>query len=131
MAWPRFVASVLGASVSDVPIKTRDMFFEFVELGLGIQTEDNTSLTLLDRGNSPLQSEVVGVDKKIKVYCDLADDANTEVLLLGYDENGNWIRTSQSGSILDGEIVAASVAGTLSTKLFSSVTGVQKEATNG
>lgn len=67
-----------------------------------------------------------GNNKKVNLVCDLASDVGKDVLLLGYDANGNWIRTDQGGTILDGELVPlAQGAGTTSTNFFSSLTGVQ------
>jgi len=48
------------------------------------------------------------------------------VLVLGYDSNGNWIRTDQGGTFKDGEIIKlAQAPGTQSTIKFTSVTDIQ------
>lgn len=131
LVWPRQIAAILAASVCDSPMKTRDMFHEFVELGMGLLSDETYITELIDRGTSPLFSAITGTTKLVKVYCDLAADVGTSVLLLGYDENQNWVRTQQGGVWLDGEIVLASLAGTLSTKIFSVITAVQKAETSG
>jgi hypothetical protein len=134
LVFPRQVASVLSVALSNVPIRSRDMFFEFMGSGIGVQNAGDCqvcSQQLLDRGNTPVFEQISGVVSKVKVYRDLLVDDLTPILILGYDENGNWIRTLQGPSYQDGEIVLASAAGTLSTNIFSVVTGVQKPVTSG
>lgn len=132
LVWPKEIASILSVAVCKYPIKSRNSFFEFVEFGTGVLDDQNTTLQLVPRNNSPLnKAEIVGTDSNVIVYCDLLEDEGATVLLLGYDENGNWIRTLQGATYADGEIVAATQAGASSTKFFSSITGVQKPATNG
>lgn len=132
LVWPRQVAAILAASIQQVPVKIRDPFFEFIELGMGIQDTCNASCQFLTPDSTwPVFSPIVGNNKKCKLYCDLSADVGTAVLILGYDENHNWIRTQQGGVWLDGEVVLASLAGTLSTKKFTVITGVQKPETNG
>jgi len=132
LVWPRGVAAIQAVAVSSQPIRNRDIYFEFLELGPGIQDSDCSCMEgMVDRQNTPVFQQMTGVDSKVKVYSDLTADVGTNVLLLGYDENGEWIRTVQGGVYADGEVVAASAAGTLSTNKFSLITGIQKPVTNG
>ena len=131
LVWPRQVAAILAAAVCNSPIKNRDEFFEFIELGFGLQDSDHIGEGLLARDTSPVFSQVVGSDKKLKLYCDLPADVGLESLFLGYDENNNWIRTMHLGALSDGEWIAASLAGTLSVNKFSVITGVQNPLASG
>lgn len=140
LVWPRQVASILAAAQSLVPMKPRGMFYEFLDFGIGIQDPEPGSgdeggvNEFIDRNPTCLFSEIRGLDKKVGVYCDVNDDIGEDVLLLGYDENGQWIRTEVAGVWQDGETVSASntnTYGTLSTNKFSAITGVQKSACNG
>jgi hypothetical protein len=74
---------------------------------------------------------------QLVIQCDVAADVGATVLILGYDANGNWIRTNPSGVWQDGVTVALSqTPGTTVTfnstpVVFSKVTGIQKSVTNG
>ena len=65
-----------------------------------------------------------GTDKKIQVYTDIIETGTPVITLYGYDENGIWIQTQVSGAWIDGEQVALTGGPILSTKFFSSLTGV-------
>lgn len=144
LVWPREVASILTIALNKCPLRSRNMFWEFRGLGIGVQTGGacsgsvpcgtscgSSTSDVLDQGSIPVQTPITGVNSKVKVFRDLAVDEGTPILLLGYDGNGNWIRTIQSGVYEDGEVVLASAAGTLSTNIFSVITGVQKPITSG
>jgi hypothetical protein len=131
LVWPRQVASIVAASVCSSPIKTRDAFFEFIQDAYGIRDEDDNpvgDLTLIDASppTSCVYSQVTGVDKALNFVCDLVSDVGETVQVMGYDENGNWIRSFVGGLWVDGEqIVLAQSPGTFSTHIFSSVTDMQ------
>lgn len=80
----------------------------------------------LYRGRFCTFKDIIPTGKKLNFVCDLASDVGKQVLALGYDDNGNWIRTNQGGTIKDGELVAfAQGAGTNSTNNFSSINDLQ------
>lgn len=134
---PNEVAAVWAWATSNVPMKARDMAFEFVETTQGIQSSTNPSRQALDRGNTPVFRQITGITNNVKVYNDLTDDNNTPVLLLGYDENGNWIRKRQAGVWKDGILVLSSTVGVIALndagnpQIFSTITGVQLSRRNG
>jgi hypothetical protein len=54
------------------------------------------------------------------------DDVGQQVLVLGYDNNNNWIRTRQNGVYADGQLISlAQGTGTRSAIMMSKVTGIQ------
>ena len=129
--WPPEVASVRGVAVCQAPLVNRDVFFEFSRLAMGI---DGPTYGHIDQINMPTYAPVTGVTSQLKLYCDLADDVTLGVRFMGYDENGNWIRSEEpvgSGNWFDGELVLPSTIGALSTHIFSSVTGAQKQRSKG
>lgn len=138
---PRQIAAVEEVAVCDHPIPVRNKWFEFLETGFGLRSERTGASScnsgscygpgLLDRGNVCTFADIIGIDKKIKVYADVAEDADAVILLLGYDENNIWIRTQVDGEWIDGEQVSISTTPATSTKFFSALTGVQKPITNG
>lgn len=145
LVWPRQFASIEAIAVCDVPVTIRNEWFEFLSNAAGIQQDGGncnsaagcTTLCggtqLYDRGTVCSFDEIIGTNKKIKVYADVSEDAGSKILLQGHDENNNWIRTLVSGSWVDGEYVTISSVpgGTLSTNFFTSLTSVQKPVTNG
>lgn len=145
LTMPPQVAALERASICGSSLRIHDQWYEFLENGFGVQHSINGSTggscstaggacfgmgDALQRGTFPTFADVQGVNKKLTVVCDRVSDVGKAVLLLGYDENNNWIRTSQSGVIRDGELVAlAQAAGTTTTNNFSVVTDVQAPAT--
>lgn len=123
---PRQMATIETASMCGWPMDVHDYWFEFIGNGPGIATECSCWGTANYRGRYPTFADVHGTNKKLNFVCDLAGDVGKFVLALGYDENNNWIRTNQSGTIKDGELIAyAQSAVTTSTNFFSKVTDLQ------
>lgn len=132
LTWPRQILGIEAVSLCNIPMRIRNEWFEFLEFGTGLQTPSDCGLQLFDRGMACAFNDIAGTNKKIKVYADVTEDEDAQILLQGYDENGIWIRTEVDGEWVDGEYVDLAVSpGTLSTKKFSVLTGVQKPVTNG
>lgn len=129
---PPQVATIEKVAVSAVPIPVRDFWYEFMENGWGVRDSLSGTDESLYRGHYPCFADITGVNKKVKVICDLATDVGREVLILGFDENQNWVRTLQGGVMADGEVVLlAQTPGTLSTKLFTAISDIQPPQTSG
>lgn len=141
---PVQISTIEKAAICGSPIRVHDQWFEFLENGLGLRSGMDTSSTsgtccgtglnswgcgvgeVLYRGRFCTFKDIIGTGKKLNFICDLVSDVGKEVLALGYDDNGNWIRTTQSGSIQDGEVIAlAQSGGTNSVNNFSCVTDLQ------
>jgi hypothetical protein len=123
---PRQIATIEKIAVSHHPIPVRDFWYEWLDNGWG--TRDDTSGTneCLFQRRVPLFSDFVPDNKKANVICDLSSDLGKPVLVLGYDDIGNWIRTVQDGVMADGEVVLlAQTPGTLSSNKFSVVSDIQ------
>lgn len=142
LVWPRQFATIEQVAVCNQPVRIRNNWFEFMENGIGLRDGNCNSengncrsacdgMQLFDRGNVCAFADIIGTNKKIKVYADVAEDAGAKILLQGYDENNNWIRTEVDGEWVDGEYVTISTTPQTSTKFFRSLTGVQKPLTNG
>ncbi len=135
---PATLDTIERAAVCHSPVRVRDMWYEFLDNGWGTESQGpgcascggafgcGCSGGAKYRGNFPSFSDIAGTNKKLNLICDLSEDVGKEVLVLGYDQNNNWIRTDQDGVIKDGELVAlAQSPGTLTTKFFSSLTDLQ------
>jgi len=132
LTWPRQFETIESLAVCDRPIPVRNEWFEFNEMGWGLRKEtDEMGTQMYDRGTACAFEDIIGRDKKIKVYCDIDQGPTPAILLQGRDENGNWIRTLVSGSYVDGEYVVPTVTGTLTVNKFTCLTGVQKPITSG
>lgn len=143
ITWPRQIAAIEAVAVCGEGVTIRNGWFEFLE-NVGIQSDDDCTDSNCCSGSScgGMQfydrpgifctfADIIGDNKLLRVYSDVAEAANTVITLQGYDENNNWIRTQVGGVWIDGEQVAITNAAVNSTKTFSKLTGVQKPETNG
>lgn len=134
VTWPRQVTTVEAVSFCDHPGTVRNGWWEFLGHGVGQLKSDSTWWdNLVDRGQACTFNDVTPgqINRKARVYADVSEAANLYLTIQGYDENGNWIRTLDGSDWIDGEKVLISTTPTLSTKLFTSITGVLKPITNG
>lgn len=144
ITFPPQIETLETIAVCGVPGRIRTQWYEFLEGGWGMRSQQTNTTSsggcacsgggagggcmaeAIDRGRFPVFGDIVGTDKKLTFICDLPGDVGKEVLALGYDQNGNWIRTTQGGIVKDGEIIIlAQGAGTTSVNFFSVVTGIQ------
>lgn len=131
LTWPRAIAAIEAVSVCHEPITIRNSWYEFLDAMVGTC---GCAPNLLERGVAPAFNDILGINKKIRVYADVAESATAKILLQGYDASNQWIYTETSpgsGVWVEGEYVTISTTPTLSTKLFTSLTAVQKPITNG
>lgn len=153
---PRQVAAIESIWVCGQPLTIRNQWFESLASGPGLQSNrrGNGSCSTgncsgnngwlydwnsswgntYDRGQACTFRDIVGVNKKVRVYADVAEAEGAVINLQGYDENGIWIRTEPDGEgtgWIEGENVAISTTPTNSTKIFSNLVAVQKPITNG
>lgn len=128
---PRQIESVEAWALCSAPGMVRDKWYEYAGTG-GLRSDTSGCGTvLLDRGTACSFNDMSGVASKINVLPTVAEAAGARILLQGYDENANWIRTQDAGAWVDGEYVAITGATARSTKTFTNLTGVQKPVTNG
>jgi hypothetical protein len=144
--WPRQFAAIEAVDICNRPTPIRNQWYEFQTNGTGYQSgaTNGTSPSptcswrfgygsnLIDRGVACCFQDILG-QGQIKVYCDVAETAGAQILLQGYDNNGNWIRTLGNGGVwVDGEYVTLTNSTPQTTvNTFSVLTGVQKPVTNG
>jgi hypothetical protein len=141
MTWPRQLETIESIAICNTPVTIRNQWYEFAESGPGLQGDLATDACgtcvggqLLDRGNFCTFTDITGLVSKVRIYTDVAEAGGAQVLLLGYDQNNNWIRTQVGGIWQDGEYVLLNggAGGHVdSTHLFSKLVAVQKPVTNG
>lgn len=123
---PRQIATIEAAAVCHRPVPVHDSWFEFVASGAGIRGEKSCWEEANFMGSFPVFADIQNTTSKAQLQCDVAADAGALVLVLGYDQNANWIRTQQNGMWADGELIAlAQSPGTMSQNYFSVVSAVQ------
>lgn len=136
LTWPRQIETIEAWALCNLPGIVRNEWFEWVQGGPGLG-EQNTDagMNLEDRGNHVTFDDPQGVDKLLRVYADVTEDPSARLLVQGYDQNNNWIRTREplvTGPWVDGEYIAITASGpTNSVNIFTSITGVIKPVTNG
>lgn len=134
VTWPRQVTTVEAVSFCDSPGTVRNGWWEFLGYGTGqVHGDSQWWRNLVDRGQACLFTDITPgqTNRQVRVYADVAEASTSYITIQGYDENANWIRTLDGSTWIDGEKVLISTTPTLSTKKFTSVTGVLKPITNG
>lgn len=133
---PQF-ATIEQIAVCRQPINLRNNWFEFSASGWGVVNDPTVAAPnvcvdqVLFRGNFPLAQDIIS-GNQIRLQCDVADDIGVKVLFLGFDVNGNWVRSKVLGIWQDGETIAATQSpGTLSTTVWGKITDIQKPISNG
>jgi len=123
ITWPWQLETIEAVAVNDSPAQIRNEWYEFLEAGVGIRdSEDSDDLTLIDRGEACTFSDIAGTDKKLKAYTTNDADAAKTMIFQGYDESGNWIRTVDGTSVIDGEkVTLGAVASPVTTTNFFSI----------
>lgn len=134
ITWPRNILTIEAISVDSVPYTIRNQWFEYGDNAIGDMDIDEgraMSKMMVDRGNAVVFSDIVstGNPKRLKVVSDVAETSK-RILLMGYDENGKWIRTLDGTTYVDGEYVDISTTGGTSLSFFSSITRIIKDETN-
>jgi len=135
ITWPRQLETIESVAVAGATGRVRDSWFEFLEAGPGLlDTANGDSLTLVDRGETCTFSDIDisdDVNKKLRIKFNVADAAKT-IILQGYNEDGEWIRWDDSGTIIDGEKVTfpgGSATEVDTTNKFQILSAVIKDVT--
>lgn len=132
---PRQVETIEAWALCNFPGTVRNAFYEFVENGPGLRTDKcGSPHQLIDRGTACVFNDMSGSNSFVNVQSAVAEAADARILIRGYDQNAQWIRTQEpaaSGTWIDGEYVAINTTGTRSVNKFSSVTETIKPVTKG
>lgn len=137
ITWPRQIETIEAFAIEGRPRNVRNGWFEFLESGQGIlKSTSNNGNQLVDRGDGHVTFDDItaGSWGYVRIYTDLPESSGKYITILGYDENGNWIRTLDGTEYIDGLKVAIQTSPatiTTTTQKFSRITGVIKSLTNG
>lgn len=129
---PRQIETIEAWQLCTSPGVVRNQWYEFNGQGPGLLKEtSNWFTTIVDRGTAATFDDITGTTKKLQVQAAVNESAGLRILLQGYDENGNWIRTLDGATWVDGEYVTISTTLQTTTNYFTVLTGAVKPATNG
>lgn len=131
LTWPRWVGSVRRINVCHNNVPIANQWYEFVGNGPGtLHDTDDPGLVLEDMGEACIFNDISGTNKKIYVISD-QPESGKYICIQGYDENNKWVKTTYNGSLVDGEYIAVTNTGTLSTTVFANVSSIIKDSTSG
>lgn len=137
VTWPREVANIESIALCGVPMTIRNEWFEFLESGYGVRCCDaKCEHQMFDRGTGVTFKDIRhGYTIKLTTQKPEAEDQYMG--FLGYDCQGNWIRTQDStGAWRDGvwaQIPTSPYAPYIGQVQFGlgSITEIIKPKTNG
>jgi hypothetical protein len=136
LTWPRDVETIEAAAICSCPINIRNGWYEFLDGGPGIVTEDAGWIgrQLVDRENAVAFDDVTGTGKKLAVYADGAEAVGSQILLRYYNSTGNKVYTGGGSTREEGEYISIPAAGGYNYSNFEvlpyGLYGVIKPVTN-
>lgn len=101
---PREIETILAINIGRHPSIIRDRLFSFHLNGPGDDCGCSCGYSVQDLGDVVTFRELE-VPSKLVAFVELAEDANKEIWVFGYDVNGKWIRTEHDGATVDGYLV--------------------------
>lgn len=126
---PRELEAILAYSLDCQPAQVFNRWYEYVGSGVGMQ--DGNLDGIMDAGECVTFRDLCG-DKKIRVYCDLNEDEDAEILVRGLDSDGNEVMTYHDSEWILGEYISlAPTYPQVSTNTFSKITSIVKPVTLG
>jgi hypothetical protein len=138
---PREVARIILMDVCKMPVKVQNGFYEFLDYGRGLQPKDclggtsstcNTLLQAYDRESVPTLGTFTG-PAHVRIYPADPGDVGSTVIVQGTDQNGTTILSTDAltGGPVLGESISLVVPFATTINQFSTITGIQKDSTNG
>lgn len=136
LTWPRDVETIEAAAICSTPINIRNGWYEFLDGGPGVVTEDDGCIgrQLVDRENAVAFDDVTGTGKKIAIYADGSEAVGSRMLLRYYNSTGNKVYTGAGSGREEGEWLFLPAAGGYTYSTFEvlpyGLYGVIKPVTN-
>lgn len=132
LVWPRFIETIEAWWLCKTPGMIRNGWYEDSLQGPGMRTSnDGGSPTLIDRDPMPTFAFVRGNTSKLAVRADVTEAADARMLIQGYNQNGEWIRTQDGAVWVEGEYLPISTVTAYSNNVFSSIARIIKPVTQG
>jgi hypothetical protein len=146
ITWPRQIAVIEGIALCGVPLSIAGSWYEFLGNGPGAFGGGSCEAGSPSPSGSPwcgcgggvllerpeaVTFEDLSTPYLLQIQSTQNETGLTRILLQGYDENNQWIRTQDNGTWVDGEYVVLSSTPALTTKYFSSLVSVIKDESVG
>jgi len=134
---PREIETVEAWALDHDPHQVRGEWYEFLELGPGLQGDSHRAgWQLIDDGEVVSFDQPAGTGQKLAVYCDVTEASGASILVKYYREDTKEKqRTVVSSVNMEGEVITFAAAGNyvLSTQtvMAGGLYGVIKPATKG
>lgn len=129
---PREIETVEAATVCNSPMKMRSPWYDVLDGGpVGPLCGGDA---FVDRGDGYVTFTDLDEARSVKIYADVEEDDGARILIQGFDQYGNRVRTfdEETSAYVDGEYVEIdNETPQSSTTVFSSIDGLQKPETNG
>lgn len=136
VTWPRQIDTIELFNFDRYPGEVMNGWYEMVGNGPGIMSSENCYLgpVLIDRGTAATFDDIArGPDilRKVNVLARVAEADGAKIVVRGYDNNNQWIRSRVGDDWIDGEEILISTTNQFSVNNFAAVTDVIKPVTNG
>lgn len=131
---PAQFARMIAMDVCRQPVKIQNEWYEFLEAGIGLQTECNncSPLQSYERGTVSTAYDLTSTNQKLRIYPTDVRDVGKRVLISGAkDANGNGIYTQDVNNPVIGFMMTLQLPFTTSDYVVTSFTGIQKSETYG
>jgi hypothetical protein len=130
---PYFLDSINSAVIDSHPARVNGPRYEFICDGPGkIEKGSGIAGMIVDAGVFGISADFPVTDADVEIPSTLtisavsAADAGTAIRILGYDQNGAWIKDTDG---TPGERVVLATGAVVTTNQFSGVKGIQKPLT--
>lgn len=135
---PREIARLEAVNVCDRPVAVQNQFFEYLEFGNGrlpkrfAQTSCCSSPTLVvSRNNRPTFVDLSDPPQFITIFPSDNLDVGKSVIIQGTDSSDNTVYSQEFANRIQGIKVTLSLPFVTTPMPFNTITGIQKDLTNG
>lgn len=132
---PRDIARIEGATVCDKPIPVENQFVQFLVFGNGRLRKERRcgvqTMQAVSRNNAVLFQDMTNPPQLIRIYISDERDVGKRVLIQGTDSNGNTVFSTDVRTEVLGIFVPLESPFATTALQFNTITGVQKDSTNG
>jgi hypothetical protein len=134
---PRGVARMEFVNICSKPVPIRNQFYEYLEFGNGRMPKRRLTcpcpelVQSYSRNNAITFTDLTNVPVRLVAYITDPTDADKRILFQGTNAAGAIIYNQDGIQRVQGEYVVLELPFSTSVNSFSSLTGIQKDVTNG
>ena len=132
---PREIARLEAIDVCHRPVPLHNQFYEYLQFGNGRMPKRTTQcpgfINVFTRNTSATFRDLTNPPQNIYVYLTDPTDVGKRVMISGLDANGNIIYTQDGVNRVTGVFVSLTSPFAVAPMTFNTITGIQKDITNG